>query len=118
VCAHHLTHTHKKPDDDEKAPAIRVHDGSISVLPVSKLHTCFMMRRTRQLRDYPQLPWVDPNVCFLARFSPNWSPSGSIEDSPLTGGRMLDVCAPPAKGGVTGLYFVVPHLLQRQGMEW
>jgi hypothetical protein len=22
-----------------------------------------MMRRTRRLRDYPQLPWVDPKIC-------------------------------------------------------
>ena len=39
-----------------------------------------------------------------------------MEDSPLTGGRILDVCGPPAKEGVTGLYFVLPHLLQ--GKAW
>ena len=24
---------------------------------------CFMMRRTKRLRDYPQLPWVDQKIC-------------------------------------------------------
>jgi hypothetical protein len=29
----------------------------------SQLPVCFMMRRAKRLRDYPQLPWVDQKIC-------------------------------------------------------